>query len=123
MRGGGGISSRYNRLKQQIMSGLLLTDYGEQTTKSEFISSLLYPLFINETRTRALEIQPGKSITPPPPLPPFCLFQLVEEDKSSVVTEMEKLSVLCQQLQMGAKAPAQGKTATFQKVRVLQVKS
>lgn len=37
-----------------------------------------------------------------------------------MVTEMEKLAVLCQQLQVGAKAPAQGKTATFQKVRVLQ---
>lgn len=37
-----------------------------------------------------------------------------------MVTEMEKLAVLCQQLQMGAKTPAQGKTATFQKVRVLQ---
>lgn len=37
-----------------------------------------------------------------------------------MVTEMEKLAVLCQQLQMGARAPAQGKTATFQKVRVLQ---
>uniref|UniRef100_H3CBU6 Catenin (cadherin-associated protein), alpha-like 1 n=1 Tax=Tetraodon nigroviridis TaxID=99883 RepID=H3CBU6_TETNG len=42
--------------------------------------------------------------------------QLVDEDKSSVVTEMEKLAVLCQQLQMGARTPAQGKTATFQKV-------
>uniref|UniRef100_A0A8C6WJG8 Alpha-catulin n=1 Tax=Neogobius melanostomus TaxID=47308 RepID=A0A8C6WJG8_9GOBI len=31
-------------------------------------------------------------------------------------TEMDKLVALCQQLQMGAKAPAQGKTATFQKV-------
>lgn len=33
-----------------------------------------------------------------------------------MVTETEKLAVLCQQLQMGAKTPAQGKTATFQKV-------
>lgn len=37
-----------------------------------------------------------------------------------MLTEMEKLVVLCQQLQMGAKTPAQGKTATFQKVGVLQ---
>ncbi|XP_003968874.2 alpha-catulin isoform X2 [Takifugu rubripes] len=42
--------------------------------------------------------------------------QLVDEEKSSVVTEIEKLAVLCQQLQTGAKTPAQGKTATFQKV-------
>ncbi|XP_041811515.1 alpha-catulin isoform X2 [Chelmon rostratus] len=42
--------------------------------------------------------------------------QLVDEEKSLVVTEMEKLVALCQQLQMGAKTPVQGKTATFQKV-------
>ncbi|XP_061598613.1 alpha-catulin [Cololabis saira] len=42
--------------------------------------------------------------------------QLVDEEKSVVVTEMEKLVALCQQLQMGAKTPVQGKTATFQKV-------
>ncbi|KAE8282077.1 Alpha-catulin Alpha-catenin-related protein [Larimichthys crocea] len=42
--------------------------------------------------------------------------QLVDEEKSLVVTEMEKLVALCQQLQMGAKTPIQGKTATFQKV-------
>ncbi|XP_026156254.1 alpha-catulin isoform X2 [Mastacembelus armatus] len=42
--------------------------------------------------------------------------QLVDEEKSVVMTEMEKLVALCQQLQMGAKTPAQGKTATFQKV-------
>uniref|UniRef100_A0A3B5JYE5 Alpha-catulin n=1 Tax=Takifugu rubripes TaxID=31033 RepID=A0A3B5JYE5_TAKRU len=45
--------------------------------------------------------------------------QLVDEEKSSVVTEIEKLAVLCQQLQTGAKTPAQGKTATFQKVHAL----
>ncbi|KAG7262774.1 hypothetical protein CRUP_021618 [Coryphaenoides rupestris] len=32
------------------------------------------------------------------------------------MTETEKLLALCQQLQTGAKTPAQGKTATFQKV-------
>ncbi|XP_051811716.1 alpha-catulin [Acanthochromis polyacanthus] len=42
--------------------------------------------------------------------------QLVDEEKSVVMTEMEKLVALCQQLQMGAKTPVQGKTATFQKV-------
>lgn len=47
------------------------------------------------------------------------LFQLVDEEKSLVVTEMEKLVALCQQLQMGAKTPIQGKTATFQKVPIL----
>ncbi|XP_074468434.1 alpha-catulin isoform X3 [Sebastes fasciatus] len=42
--------------------------------------------------------------------------QLVDEEKSAVTTEMEKLVASCQQLQMGAKTPVQGKTATFQKV-------
>lgn len=42
--------------------------------------------------------------------------QLVDEEKSAVMTEMDKLVALCQQLQMGAKTPVQGKTATFQKV-------
>lgn len=42
--------------------------------------------------------------------------QLVEEEKPLVMTEMEKLVALCQQLQTGAKTPVQGKTATFQKV-------
>lgn len=51
----------------------------------------------------------------------FSLFQLVDEEKSSVVTEMEKLVALCQQLQMGAKTPVQGKTATFQKVPTLHL--
>uniref|UniRef100_A0A3P8TD05 Alpha-catulin n=1 Tax=Amphiprion percula TaxID=161767 RepID=A0A3P8TD05_AMPPE len=45
--------------------------------------------------------------------------QLVDEEKSVVMTEMEKLVALCQQLQMGAKTPVQGKTATFQKVPIL----
>uniref|UniRef100_A0A3Q1EJY9 Alpha-catulin n=1 Tax=Acanthochromis polyacanthus TaxID=80966 RepID=A0A3Q1EJY9_9TELE len=47
------------------------------------------------------------------------VFQLVDEEKSVVMTEMEKLVALCQQLQMGAKTPVQGKTATFQKVPIL----
>ncbi|KAA8585935.1 hypothetical protein FQN60_007504 [Etheostoma spectabile] len=42
--------------------------------------------------------------------------QLVDEEKSVMMTEMEKLLALCQKLQMGAKTPVQGKTATFQKV-------
>ncbi|XP_072303664.1 alpha-catulin isoform X1 [Eucyclogobius newberryi] len=42
--------------------------------------------------------------------------QLVDEEKSTVLTEMEKLVALCQQLQMGGKTPVQGKTAIFQKV-------
>lgn len=37
------------------------------------------------------------------------------------MTEMEKLLALCQQLQMGAKTPVQGKTATFQKVPTLRL--
>uniref|UniRef100_A0AAQ4P1G3 Catenin (cadherin-associated protein), alpha-like 1 n=1 Tax=Gasterosteus aculeatus aculeatus TaxID=481459 RepID=A0AAQ4P1G3_GASAC len=48
--------------------------------------------------------------------------QLVEEEEKSVVmTEMEKMLPLCQQLQTGARSPVQGKTATFQKVLVLRV--
>lgn len=42
--------------------------------------------------------------------------QLVDEEKSVVMTEMEKVVAFCQQLQMGGKTPVQGKTATFQKV-------
>ncbi|XP_029369474.1 alpha-catulin isoform X2 [Echeneis naucrates] len=42
--------------------------------------------------------------------------QLVDEEKSAVMTEMEKLVAFCQQLQTGTKTPVQGKTATFQKV-------
>lgn len=42
--------------------------------------------------------------------------QLVDEEKAVVMSEMEKLLALCQQLQMGTKTPAQGKSATFQKV-------
>ncbi|CAL8294008.1 unnamed protein product [Merluccius merluccius] len=42
--------------------------------------------------------------------------QVVEEEKAAVMTEMEKLLALCQQLQTGSKTPVQGKTATFQKV-------
>lgn len=38
-----------------------------------------------------------------------------------VMTEMEKLLALCQQLQMGAKTPVQGKAATFQKVTILHL--
>lgn len=51
----------------------------------------------------------------------FSLFQLVDEEKSLVMTEMEKVVALCQQLQMGAKTPVQGKTATFQKVPILRL--
>ena len=51
----------------------------------------------------------------------LCLLQLVDEEKSAVMTEMEKLVALCQQLQMGAKTPVQGKTATFQKVPSLRL--
>ncbi|XP_024155002.1 alpha-catulin isoform X1 [Oryzias melastigma] len=43
-------------------------------------------------------------------------MQLIDEEKAAVLTETEKLMALCQQLQMGAKTPVQGKTATFQKV-------
>ncbi|XP_075995552.1 alpha-catulin [Genypterus blacodes] len=42
--------------------------------------------------------------------------QLLDEEKSAVMTEMEKLVALCQLLQTGTKTPVQGKTATFQKV-------
>ncbi|XP_075900059.1 alpha-catulin isoform X1 [Nelusetta ayraudi] len=45
----------------------------------------------------------------------FC-SQLLDEEKTAVAAETEKLVALCQQLQAGAKTPAQGKTATFQKV-------
>nr|XP_057902433.1 alpha-catulin-like isoform X1 [Doryrhamphus excisus] len=42
--------------------------------------------------------------------------QLLGEEKSTVMSEVEKLAQLCQQLQTGARTPVQGKTATFQKV-------
>uniref|UniRef100_A0A3P8Z170 Alpha-catulin n=1 Tax=Esox lucius TaxID=8010 RepID=A0A3P8Z170_ESOLU len=48
-----------------------------------------------------------------PPLP-----SLVDEEKVTVLSEMEKLVALCQQLQMGVRTPVQGKTATFQKVEL-----
>ncbi|XP_029588519.1 alpha-catulin isoform X5 [Salmo trutta] len=41
---------------------------------------------------------------------------LMDEEKVVVLSEMEKLMGLCQQLQMGVRTPVQGKTATFQKV-------
>ncbi|XP_010889840.2 alpha-catulin isoform X2 [Esox lucius] len=44
--------------------------------------------------------------------------QLVDEEKVTVLSEMEKLVALCQQLQMGVRTPVQGKTATFQKVEL-----
>ncbi|KAL0961909.1 hypothetical protein UPYG_G00333240 [Umbra pygmaea] len=44
--------------------------------------------------------------------------QLVGEEKMVVLSEMEKLVALCQQLQLGARVSAQGKTATFQKVEL-----
>ncbi|XP_071231363.1 alpha-catulin-like isoform X3 [Salvelinus alpinus] len=43
-------------------------------------------------------------------------IQLMDEEKVAVLSEMEKLMGLCQQLQMGVRTPVQGKTATFQKV-------
>uniref|UniRef100_A0AAZ3QNM2 Uncharacterized protein n=1 Tax=Oncorhynchus tshawytscha TaxID=74940 RepID=A0AAZ3QNM2_ONCTS len=42
--------------------------------------------------------------------------RLMDEQKVVVLSEMEKLMGLCQQLQMGVRTPVQGKTATFQKV-------
>ncbi|XP_077446154.1 alpha-catulin isoform X2 [Stigmatopora argus] len=42
--------------------------------------------------------------------------QLVSEEKPALMSEIEKLRVLCQQLQAGARSPVQGKSATFQKV-------
>ncbi|XP_077404400.1 alpha-catulin isoform X3 [Vanacampus margaritifer] len=45
----------------------------------------------------------------------FCT-QLLGEEKSTLTSEVEKLAVLCQRLQMGARTPVQGKSATFQKV-------
>uniref|UniRef100_A0A3B4BI11 Alpha-catulin n=1 Tax=Periophthalmus magnuspinnatus TaxID=409849 RepID=A0A3B4BI11_9GOBI len=52
-----------------------------------------------------------------------CALQLVDEEKSTVLTEIEKLVALCQQLQIGGKTPVQGKTATFQKVSILHIAS
>lgn len=49
-------------------------------------------------------------------LPPRLCLQLVDEERSALLMETEKLLLLCQQLQTGAKTPVQGKTATFQKV-------
>ncbi|XP_061677885.1 alpha-catulin isoform X2 [Syngnathoides biaculeatus] len=42
--------------------------------------------------------------------------QLIGEEKSALTSEVEKLAAACQQLQAGARTPAQGKSATFQKV-------
>ncbi|XP_012685030.1 alpha-catulin isoform X2 [Clupea harengus] len=42
--------------------------------------------------------------------------QLLDEEKGVILSETEKLAASCQQLQMGAKTPVQGKSATFQKV-------
>ncbi|KAJ3580585.1 hypothetical protein NHX12_034356, partial [Muraenolepis orangiensis] len=43
-------------------------------------------------------------------------IQLVEEEKAVVMSEMENLLALCQQLQTGAKTSTPSKTAAFQKV-------
>ncbi|KAG5264767.1 hypothetical protein AALO_G00257820 [Alosa alosa] len=42
--------------------------------------------------------------------------QLLDEEKAVILSETEKLAASCQQLQMGARTPVQGKSATFQKV-------
>ncbi|XP_049331359.1 alpha-catulin isoform X2 [Astyanax mexicanus] len=52
----------------------------------------------------------------------FCSFlqslstQLGDEEKMLLLSETEKLAACCQQLQVCAKTPVQGKSATFQKV-------
>ncbi|XP_017310367.1 alpha-catulin isoform X1 [Ictalurus punctatus] len=43
-------------------------------------------------------------------------LQLVDEEKMLLTSETEKLAAFCQQLQICAKSPVQGKSATFQKV-------
>ncbi|XP_061752974.1 alpha-catulin isoform X2 [Nerophis ophidion] len=45
----------------------------------------------------------------------FCT-QLVGEEKSAVMCELDTLAAMCQQLQTEVRTPVQGKTATFQKV-------
>ncbi|XP_057684586.1 alpha-catulin isoform X2 [Corythoichthys intestinalis] len=45
----------------------------------------------------------------------FCP-QPVGEEESALMSEVEKLAVLCQQLQAGARTPVQGKSTNFQKV-------
>ncbi|XP_057210034.1 alpha-catulin isoform X2 [Triplophysa rosa] len=42
--------------------------------------------------------------------------QLLDEDKMLIISETEKLAASCQQLQICAKTPVQGKSAIFQKV-------
>ncbi|KAA0710470.1 Alpha-catulin Alpha-catenin-related protein [Triplophysa tibetana] len=42
--------------------------------------------------------------------------QLLDEDKILIISETEKLAASCQQLQICAKTPVQGKSAIFQKV-------
>lgn len=42
--------------------------------------------------------------------------QLLDEDRILILSETEKLSAACQQLQVCAKTPVQGKSAIFQKV-------
>ncbi|GAA6101090.1 alpha-catulin isoform X1 [Tachysurus ichikawai] len=43
-------------------------------------------------------------------------LQLVDEEKMLLTSETEKLAAFCQQLQICAKTPVQGKSAAFQKV-------
>lgn len=49
----------------------------------------------------------------------MCRSQLLDEEKAVILSETEKLAASCQQLQMGARTPVQGKSATFQKVKSL----
>uniref|UniRef100_A0A8D0HAW9 Alpha-catulin n=1 Tax=Sphenodon punctatus TaxID=8508 RepID=A0A8D0HAW9_SPHPU len=44
-----------------------------------------------------------------------------DDDKAFLLLEIDKLVPVCQQLQIAVKAPAQGKTATFTKVRDLKI--
>ncbi len=44
------------------------------------------------------------------------VLKLLDEDRILILSETEKLSAACQQLQVCAKTPVQGKSAIFQKV-------
>lgn len=45
------------------------------------------------------------------------MYQVRDDDKPLLLLEAEKLISMCKQLQATAKASAQGKSATFTKVR------
>ncbi|KAK1880000.1 Alpha-catulin [Dissostichus eleginoides] len=81
--------------------------------QSQSLASMAYNMYLFTSRDQTNKCRLGVFL---PPVLHQLLPQLVDEEKSVVMTEMEKVVAFCQQLQMGGKTPVQGKTATFQKV-------